>query len=106
MLRGGLRRVVVDRWDGQAYECYACVGVAVWHGVLRYERPPTVGLYDEEGREVEPGRVAVRFQETPVRLPHELWVRFRTPRPPSDQEWSARVAASTDLTGLLAGAAR
>lgn len=106
LLAGDLRRVLATRRADGTWRCVACVGVAVWHGVLRYSTPPAVALYQEDGNELPPGRLAVGFQDTPIRLPHEIWLAFDAADPPSDDTWRAACEAAKDLEELRARFAR
>jgi hypothetical protein len=106
LLAGDLRRVLATRRPDGTWRCVACVGVAVWHGVLRYSAPPAVALYQEDGNELPPGRLAVGFQDTPIRLPHEIWIAFDAAEPPSDEAWRVACEVAGNLEELRARFAR
>ncbi|MBL8901231.1 MAG: hypothetical protein JNM84_26625 [Planctomycetes bacterium] len=100
LLRGDLRRVIATPLANGRVLARACVGVAVWHGVLRYVQPPPVNLYLEDGSELPAGRLAVGFQDAPVRVPHEIWIAFVAAEAPSDSAWRAACDAAGDVEEL------
>ncbi|MBK9384776.1 MAG: hypothetical protein IPN34_08185 [Planctomycetes bacterium] len=106
LLRGDLRRVIAAPLADGRMLCRACVGVAVWHGVLRYVQPPPVSLYQDDGTELPSGRLGVGFQDAPIRVPHEIWIAFVAAEAPSDEAWRAACDAAGDLEELRARFAR